>query len=229
MTRMDELKRALSVNAAVYEAVRTYIRPGVSERDIYELTKAVVDKMLYDVPHDFIGDFVGGKRCGHIGGDPTEYRLSAGDGLILDLSVRCGNTWSDTCRTFFLGEPSDEVQKAYSAVLTLQAFGVSMVHPGIRAEEIKTKSEQLLASLGYGGRMPHHMGHAIGSAPFMPPVFDTGCADTVAVGDFFTLEPGIYIPNAWGLRVENDYLLHSDGAELLFDYPTELSYFTIGE
>ena len=227
MNQFDELVRALEVNKAVYEAVRGYIRPGVSERDLYELTKTTVDHMLADISHEFIGDFVGGKRCGFIGGEPTEYILSSGDGFILDLSVRCGNTWSDTCRTFFLGEPSDEIQKAYRAVLKLQSFGADLVKPGVIAEKVKTDAENLLKEMGYGGMMPHHMGHIIGCEPYMTPAFDTDHKEPVPAGVFFTLEPGLYKSDEWGLRVENDYLLEPDGAKLLFPYPTEIDYFII--
>lgn len=227
MKELDELIRALECNKAVYDAVRGYLRPGVSERDIYELTKVTVDEMLPDVSHEFIGDFVGGKRCGLIGGDPTGYTLSSGDGFILDLSIRCGNTWSDTCRTFFLGEPSEKIQKAYGAVLKLQTFGASLVKPGICAEQVKLNAENLLKEMGYGGMMPHHMGHLIGSKPYMTPAFDTGHKEPVPAGAFFTLEPGLYVPDSWGLRVENDYVLQSDGAKLLFAYPTELDYFVV--
>ena len=227
MKEMEELIRALEVNKAVYDAVRGYLRPGVSERDVYELTGTIVDEMLPDVSHEFIGDFVGGKRCGLIGGDPTGYTLSAGDGFILDLSVRCGSTWSDTCRTFFLGEPSEEIRRAYDAVLKLQSFGASLVRPGICAETVKLDAEKLLQDMGYGGMMPHHMGHLIGAKPYMTPAFDTGHKDVISAGVFFTLEPGLYVQDAWGLRVENDYVLQPDGAELLFDYPAELDHFIL--
>lgn len=227
MKELDELIRALEVNKTVYDAVRKYLRPGVSEQDIYELTKTTVDEMLSDVSHEFIGDFVGGKRCSLIGGDPTEYKLSSGDGFILDLSIRCKSTWSDTCRTFFLGEPSDEIKTAYSNVLKLQSLGASLIKPGICAEKVKLDAENLLMDMGYGGMMPHHMGHIIGSEPYMTPAFDIGHRDTINEGVFFTLEPGLYSHDAWGLRVENDYVLQPDGAKLLFTYPTEIDYFII--
>ena len=227
MKELNELLRALEVNKAVYDAVRDYIRPGVSEQDIYILTKTIVDDMLSGVPHEFIGDFVGGKRCGLIGGDPTEYKLAYGDGFILDLSVRCANTWSDTCRTFFLGEPTHEIKKAYDAVLKIQSFGAELVKPGMCAEDIKVNAEILFSNMGYGSMMPHHMGHIIGAKPYMTPAFDIGHKDTVQEGDFFTLEPGLYVDESWGIRVENDYVLQSDGAKLLFDYPTDIEHFII--
>lgn len=227
MKELNELLCALEVNKAVYDAVRDYIRPGVSELDIYELTKTVVDDMLSDVPHEFIGDFIGGKRCGLIGGNPTEYKLSSGDGFILDLSVCYANTWSDTCRTFFLGEPTHEIKKAYDAVLKIQSLGASFVKPGIRAEDIKINAEILLADMGYGSMMPHHMGHIIGAKPYMKPAFDIGYKDAVREGAFFTLEPGLYVDKSWGIRVENDYVLQSDGSKLLFDYPTKIDHFIV--
>ena len=227
MKERNELLRALEVNRAVYDAVRDYIRPGVSELDIYDLTKTIVDDMLSDVSHEFIGDFVGGKRCGLIGGDPTEYKLAYGDGFILDLSVRCASTWSDTCRTFFLGEPTHEIEKAYDAVLKIQSFGAELVKPGMCAEGIKINAEMLLEDMGYGSMMPHHMGHIIGAKPYMTPAFDIGHKGAVQVGDFFALEPGLYVGESWGIRVENDYLLQSDGAKLLFDYPTEIEHFIV--
>ena len=227
MEKLEKLIRALEVNKAVYEAVREYIKPGVNEREIYELTKTTVDKMLCDVSHEFIGDFVGGKRCALIGGDATDYKLSAGDGFILDLSVRCEDIWSDTCRTFFLGEPSDEVKKAYDTVLFLQSFAAELIKPGMSAEKIKLGAEKLLESKGYAGMMPHHMGHLIGDEPYLTPAFDIGHDAEIKVGSFFTLEPGLYSPESWGLRVENDYLLKPEGSELLFRYPTEIEYFIV--
>ena len=227
MNELNKLMRALEVNKAVYDAVRKNLKAGVSERDIYELTKTVVDKMLSDVSHEFIGDFVGGKHCSLIGGDATDYKLAEGDGFILDLSVRYENTWSDTCRTFFLGEPSAEIKKAYDTVLKLQSFGASAVKPEICAEDVKITAENTLKSMGYSGMMPHHMGHLIGSEPYMTPAFDIGHKDKIKTGVFFTLEPGLYKNDSWGLRVENDYVLEANGAKLLFDYPTEIDYFIV--
>ena len=128
---------------------------------------------------------------------------------------------------FFLEEPTHEIKKAYDAILKIQSFGSSLVKPGIRAEDIKINAEILLADMGYGSMMPHHMGHIIGAKPYMTPAFDIGHKDIVQEGAFFTLEPGLYVDESWGIRVENDYVLQSDGAKLLFDYPTEIDHFIL--
>ena len=67
-----------------------------------------------------------------------------------------------------------------------------------------------------------------GPAPYLKPAFEDGCDGVVEAGDICTLEPGVYLPGEWGMRVENDYLVTEDGVENLFDFPRELDYFVIG-
>ena len=144
---------------------------------------------------------------GEIGGDPTDLVLKEGDAFILDLSVRYDDAWSDTCRTFFLGEPSDEQKKAYQTVLDAQDIGQKLVRTGVKASDVKTCVEAFMVSRGFGGMMPHHVGHAIGDEPYMKPAFEEGCDINVADGEIFTLEPGLYKEGSWGMRVENNYII----------------------
>ena len=103
---VEGVRRSLEANRAAYEALRTKLRVGMTERDASRIVGEVVDAVCGDEPHEFIGDFVGGVRTGSIEGPATDLVLKAGDLFVCDLSVRRGDTWSDTCRTFFLGEPT---------------------------------------------------------------------------------------------------------------------------
>ena len=226
MENMENIKKALEVNKKVYDAVRDSLRPGMSERDVYELTGRVVDEACGDVPHEFIGDFVGGPHTQGIGGGPGEYVLKMGDLFILDLSVRYNDMWSDTCRTFFLGEPTYEQDRAYETVLEAQRLGERLVRAGVIASSVKADVERFLCERGFGGCMPHHAGHAIGSEPYMRPAFEEGCGMKVADGEIFTLEPGIY-KDGWGMRVENDYIAGCGAPECIFDYPRNIEYFIL--
>ena len=225
MQKLEQIKRALEVSAAVYEAVRAALRVGVSERALYELTGRVAGSLLAGQDWEYLGDFVSGERTAEIGGDPTERTLRAGDLFLLDLSVRCGDGWCDTCRTFFLGAPNEEVRRAYETVLRCQQVGALTVRSGVKASEVKRVMEAYLVSQGYGGHMPHHGGHKVGNAPYEKPAFEEGCDLTVQAGDIVTLEPGLYFENHFGLRVENDYLVTETGLTNLFDYPVALDYF----
>ncbi len=221
------VRRALEANRAAYEALRAGLRVGMTEQVAYNLVKDAVDRVCGDEPHEFIGDFVGGVRTGSIEGPPTDYVLQAGDLFILDLSVKRGETWSDTCRTFFLGEPTQKQREAYAAVLACQDVGVANVRAGVVASSVRPPMMDVLARHGLDGKMPHHGGHLVGPAPYLKPAFEEGCDDRIEAGDICTLEPGVYFEGEWGMRVENDYLVTEDGLENLFDYPRELGYFVV--
>ena len=222
-----KVERALEANRAAYEALRNGLRPGVSEKDAYEMVREAVDRVCGAESHEFIGDFVGGVRTGAIEGPATDLVLKSGDAFICDLSVRRGDAWSDTCRTFFLGEPTSEQRAAYAAALDVQLLGERIVRAGIVCEDVKTAAEKLLAEHGLEGRMPHHVGHLVGPKPYMKPAFEAGDRTVLAEGVVCTLEPGIYFESAWGLRVENDYVVTSEGVVNLVVYPRDIEYVVI--
>ena len=141
--------------------------------------------------------------------------------------MKRGETWSDTCRTFFLGEPTQKQREAYAAVLACQDVGVANVRAGVVASAVRPPMMDVLAQHGLDGKMPHHGGHLVGPAPYLKPAFEEGCDDRIEAGDICTLEPGVYFEGEWGMRVENDYLVTEDGLENLFDYPRELGYFVV--
>ena len=223
----EGVSRALEANRAAYEAVRTGLRVGMTEKDAYALVAAAVDRVCGDEAHEFIGDFVGGARTGSIEGPPTDYVFKEGDLFIIDLSVRRGSVWSDTCRTFFLGEPSPRQREAYAAVLAAMDAGVRTVRAGIVASSVRPPMVAELDARGFAGLMPHHGGHLVGPAPYAKPAFEDGCDGIVNEGDVCTLEPGVYMAGEWGMRVENDYLVGADGLMNLFDYPREIEYFVV--
>ena len=223
----DAVRRALEANRAAYDALRSGLRIGVTERNAWELVEAAVARVCGGESHEFIGDFVGGVRSGSIEGPPTDYAFKEGDAFILDLSVRRGEAWSDTCRTFFFGEPLERQRKAYDAVIACQMRCERTVRVGVCCEDVKKDVESFLASIGYGGKMPHHVGHLIGDKPYMKPAFELGDRSVLERGAVCTFEPGLYFEGDFGIRVENDYLVTESGLENLFDYPRNIGFFTI--
>ena len=219
--------RALEANRAAYEALRTKLRVGMTERDAYRIVREAVEAVCGDEPHEFIGDFVGGARSGAIEGPATDYAFRPGDAFILDLSVCRGDIWSDTCRTFFFGEPTAAQRKAYETVIACQELGERIVRPGVVFEDVKTEVESFLGLKGYGGKMPHHVGHLIGQKPYMKPAFEPGDKSVLEAEVICTLEPGLYFEGEFGIRVENDYLVGKDGLVNLFEYPREMEYFIV--
>ena len=101
------------------------------------------------------------------------------------------------------------------------------VRAGVVASSVRPPMMAVLEARGFGGMMPHHGGHLVGPEPYMKPAFEEGCGEIVEADDICTLEPGVYLPGEWGMRVENDYLVTAEGVENLFDYPRELEYFVV--
>ena len=224
---INSVKRSLEANRAAYEVLRTKLRAGMTERDAYHFVDEAVDAVCGDEPHEFIGDFVGGARSGEIEGPATDYAFRPGDAFILDLSVRRGDIWSDTCRTFFFGEPTEAQRRAYATVVACQELGERIVRPGEVFEDVKSEVESFLDLKGYGDKMPHHVGHLVGPKPYMKPAFEIGDTSVVETGTVCTLEPGLYFEGVFGIRIENDYLVGKDGLVNLFDYPRDIGYFIL--
>ena len=224
---VDGVGRALEANRAAYDALRERLRAGMTEKDAYGIVAEAVDRVCGAEPHEFIGDFVGGARSGSIEGPATDYAFKVGDAFILDLSVRRGEVWSDTCRTFFFGEPSERQRDAYETVLACQRLGEGIVRAGVCCEDVKKEVEAFLVARGLGGKMPHHVGHMVGPKPYMKPAFEIGDRSRLDDGVVCTLEPGLYFEGDFGIRVENDYLVGADGLTNLFDYPCEMEFFVL--
>ena len=224
---VEGVRRSLEANRAAYEALRTKLRVGMTERDASRIVGEVVDAVCGDEPHEFVGDFVGGARSGAIEGPATDYAFRPGDAFILDLSVRRGDIWSDTCRTFFFGEPTAAQRRAYETVIACQELSERIVRSGVVFEDVKTEVESFLDLKGFGGKMPHHVGHLVGPKPYMKPAFEMGDTSVVETGTVCTLEPGLYFEGVFGIRVENDYLVGKDGLVNLFEYPRDIGYFVL--
>lgn len=227
MAKYDDIKNALAVSEKCYDAIKANIKEGVSEQDLYNVVKETIEKEAKEHGKEFIGDFVCGERTGDIGGDPTDKKMKMGDLFILDLSLKYDDYWCDTCRTFFLGEPTEEMRKAYATVLECQKVGEHTVKAGIVAQDVKTVMESYMVSQGFGGLMPHHGGHAVGEAPYQKPAFEEGCDMRINDGEVVTLEPGLYFKDKWGMRVENNYIVKGDHLEKIFNYTTDIEYFII--
>lgn len=227
---MDEnqnILKALEITTTIYETIRNRLRKGTSEKEIYSWVDKIMAPYRKKNRGDFLGDFISGPRTSEIGGDPTGRRMEETDIFMIDLSLKFEDQWCDTCRTFFLGEPTEKQREAYETVLNCMKVGEETVKAGVEASSIKAKMEEYLVSRGYGGLMPHHAGHAVGKECYLKPAFEEQCNMTVADGEIVTLEPGVYFTGEWGVRVENNYIVRGDRLEKIFDYPTDIEYFII--
>ena len=211
----ERILKALSFNSLAYDSVKENFERGMSEKDI----KEIILSACRDA-EDFSGDIVGGKRTAEIEGDATDYVLKDGDCLILDLQFKKDVVWSDTTRTFFIGDPTNEMKIAYELCLKAKKAGEAVLRDGVCACDVYDAVRR--AFTPFEENFPHHAGHLFGAERVMQPQFLPERKEQLKVNDFVTLEPGIYFENRFGIRVEDNYLITENGIHNLFDYPLRL-------
>ena len=127
---------------------------------------------------------------------------------------------SDTTRTIWVAgeahtEPEPEFRRVYDLVREAQAAATAAVRPGIPAEKIDAEARGFIAAAGYGEYFTHRVGHGIGLEAHEDPYMVSGNATQLQPGMAFSVEPGIYLPGRWGVRLENVVMCTEAGSEVL--------------
>ena len=212
-----DISAALQTAAKGYDAFTAAATPGASEMTLHAA-------VLRAAGMSAVGfDMLSGPRTAGIEGSATERMLQRGDALLLDLCLKHGQHWCDVCRTYFLGEPAPAMAAAYEAVLDCSAHVRGLLRDGVAASKIYAAAEAFLAARGLSGWLRHHTGHGIGRTPFEAPVAVAHSLDTLRLGDVVTVEIGVYLDGAFGIRVEDDFCITPEGAESLWHYPKTLT------
>ncbi|MCA9103445.1 MAG: aminopeptidase P family protein [Planctomycetales bacterium] len=218
----DELAligRAIDATGAMYRRAREIIRPGINELDVFNELQAVAVRELGEMLTGTGNDYA----CGARGGPPRDREAQSGELYILDLGPAYRGYYADNCRAIAVdGRPTD-LQAATNRCIC-EVFGMieAKVRPGVRCREVFDEAKAMLDAY-MPDRFNHHLGHGIGLSPHEGPHLNPNWDDVFSERDVFTVEPGLYGDDLrGGIRLENDYLVTSDGVELLTDFPLEL-------
>ena len=219
---MERITELLKTTARVYDKVASGKLVGKSEKELKRHILSEYRTSLEDF--SFKGDIVAGSRSAVGEGDATDYIIKNGDAIILDLLPMKNGVCSDVTRTFFVGEPTDEQRKVYETVKNALLSTEKILKAGVKACEIYAYMKERLKP--YENTFFHHAGHLIGTRRLLQPQFLPNKTAKLKVGDIVTLEPGIYIKDKFGVRLENDYLITESGYKKLLDYPLDIENFT---
>ncbi|MGD0248230.1 MAG: M24 family metallopeptidase, partial [Candidatus Limnocylindrales bacterium] len=191
---------------------------GRAEADIgREVLGRLLDEGHEVADFAIVGSGPNGASPHHEAGDRI---VAAGEPVVLDIGGTLAGYWSDTTRTIWVAgeagiEPGPEFRRVYDLVREAQARATAAVHPGTSAEAIDAAARGVIAGAGYGAQFMHRTGHGIGLEVHEDPYIVAGNAAPLRPGMAFSVEPGIYLPGRWGVRLENIVMCTDTGSEIL--------------
>ena len=220
---LELIRTAVTCNDVGFAAARAAIGPGVSELAVQD---AIVSSMqrAAGVPLDVLeptSDLLSGPRT--LGfGHATPRRMEAGDLVVIDLNPFVRQYKGDTTRTFCVGEPSAAQLRMHATILRALEAMERAAGPGVPGRAVYAAFVDAVTGDGYAAGLRGHGGHAIGLEHFERPYLIAGDDMPLEEGMVISLEPGIYLPEIGGMRVEENYLVTARGLERLSQAPREL-------
>ena len=153
---------------------------------------------------------------------PGDKRLENGDMLVLDFGCLIDGYASDMTRTVAIGEPDKKQREVYELVLAAQLAALDAVHAGVRCNEIDKIARDMLDATEYKGLFGHGLGHSLGLEIHESPSFSPRCEDKLPEGCLISVEPGLYLPGEFGVRIEDIVVATAEGCENLTKSPKKL-------
>jgi Xaa-Pro dipeptidase len=221
-TEVDAMRRAVKIAQDALEAAVPLIKIGMTER---ELASELVMQLLKhgsDSEFPFSPIVSSGPNSANPHASPSERKLQAGDLLVVDWGAAYGGYISDLTRTFAVGEVDAECQKIHKIVQEANAAGRAAGKPGVPCADVDIAARGVIEKSGYGKYFTHRTGHGIGMEAHEDPYMRGDNMQLLEVGMAYTVEPGIYLPNRNGVRIEDNMVITESGAESLSDIPREI-------
>jgi Xaa-Pro aminopeptidase len=193
---------------------------GLTETDVARsLAARLVEEGHDSAAFTIVGAGPNGASPHH---EPDDTRLHAGDPVVLDFGGRVGGYCSDITRTVVIGQPPSEVAEVHAIVREAQETAFRTVRPGIPAQQVDASAREVIEQAGYGEFFIHRTGHGIGLEEHEDPYLVDGNVEPLEVGMCFSIEPGVYLPGRFGVRIEDIVAITEDGVLRLNEAPREL-------
>jgi D-alanyl-D-alanine dipeptidase len=208
----DEIERLAAAGAAADASLEEIVDvrfAGRRESDIAADLAALLRKHGHSqVDFTVVGSGPNGANPHH---EMSERVIEEGDMVVMDFGGLKDGYGSDTTRTVHVGQPTDEEREVYEIVRLAQQTAFEAVRPGIACQEIDRAARKVIADAGYGEYFIHRVGHGIGLTTHEPPYMVEGETHLIEPGLCFSIEPGIYLPGRFGVRIEDIVTATDDG------------------
>jgi Xaa-Pro aminopeptidase len=218
---MDKIRRAVRIASVSFTETLSRIRPGTREKSVAEFLECRMkrwggDKTAFDTI------VASGPRAALPHGAASAKRLQRQDTLVIDFGVRFQGYHSDETKTLILSRPDQEKKKVYEIVRRAQEKALQAIRPGVSFRQIDAAAREVIFRGGYGKFFGHGTGHGVGLAIHEAPTISPRGRGFAEEGMVFTIEPGIYIPEWGGVRLEDMVRVTGRGYEKLTVLSKEL-------
>ncbi len=210
---VDQIRKCLELNLAAYKYLKGVIRPGMTEKDVLLKLENYVKPKGAGFSFDPI--IASGPNSAFPHARVTERKICNNEPVLIDMGIDINEYKSDLTRMFFLGKMPNLYQEIYAAVSQAQSLAIAKIRDGVKASEVDCAARNHLESLGLAKYFGHSLGHGVGLDIHESPRLSAQSGAVLQKGMIITVEPGVYLPGKFGIRLEEMVFVTKSGCEVL--------------
>ena len=215
------IRKAAKFADEAFVEILKYIKPGVSEKDIERELQYLIKKQGAD-DVGFPSIVASGKRSSLPHAIPSDKKIEYGDFVTLDFGAMYKGYRSDMTRTIIVGAADDKQREIYEILKAAQVAASKAIKAGVPCKVADASARDYIINAGYGDNFGHGLGHGVGLDIHEEPYLSHSSEKTLEAGNIVTVEPGIYLPNWGGVRIEDTVVVCENGIEVMTNSSKEL-------
>lgn len=220
-SELEQIQLSTQLALKGFEQLLPFIQPGISELAVANRLDSIM-RQLGATKASFDTIVASGARAALPHGAATSRILRSGELVTIDFGYFVNGYTSDVTRTIALGQPDKRLREIYNVVKAAQALIIDAIAPGVSGQELDRIGRDYITRAGYDAYFNHGTGHGIGLAIHEGPAISTRSTDLLVPNQVITIEPGIYLPELGGVRIEDDVLVTEDSHQILTASNTDL-------
>ena len=211
-----QIKECLNLHYKAIDFMKKVVKPGLSERQVALKLESFIKSHRADF--SFSPIIASGPNSCFPHARVTDRIIRNNEGVLLDFGINLNGYKSDLTRNFFLGRITPHVKQVFDALTLAQREAVALIKPGITCSQVDAQARKVLRKFGLAKYFGHSLGHGVGLDIHEGPRLSSQSTSVLEAGMVVTVEPGVYIPNKFGIRVEDMVLVTNEGCEVLSGY-----------
>jgi Xaa-Pro aminopeptidase len=219
----EEIERMAAASELADEVFLWAVEPGLAGRTERDVARACEARIRELGAEPAFPPIVGaGANGAQPHAEPGDREIGSGELVVFDMGAELDGYCSDGTRTFATGEPGEEAREVYDLTLAAQLASLQAIRPEAEGREVDAVAREIITEAGHGDEFGHGLGHGVGLEVHETPRLATTSEDELREGNTVTVEPGIYLPGRFGVRIEDLVVVTADGYRNLSGTSKEL-------